>query len=82
MASAWPVAANRSRRRAMLPCKSTPCHRRGHMMNETTNVELEQEPIGIVISRGTRLEHVPSVFAYVWASAPEISDEDRKTSAV
>ncbi len=31
----------------------------------------EQEPIGIVISRGSRHEDVPAVFAYVWGPAPE-----------
>ena len=46
-------------------------------MNTTLNSELEQEPMGIVISRGSRLEQVPSVFAYVWAPAPsqEISED-------
>lgn len=39
-------------------------------MNTTANSELEQEPMGIVISRGSRLEQAPSVFAYVWAPAP------------
>jgi hypothetical protein len=40
-----------------------------------------QEPIGIVISRGTRLEHVPTVFAYVWAPAPEATDESLEVQA-
>jgi hypothetical protein len=35
--------------------------------------------VGIVISRGSRHEHVPSVFAYVWAPAPEVDDEARET---
>ena len=39
----------------------------------------EQEPIGIVISRGSRQEDVPRVFAYVWGPAPETSDEPRET---
>ena len=39
------------------------------------NTELEQEPIGIVISRGSRLEQAPFVYAYVWAPAPEADEE-------
>jgi hypothetical protein len=35
----------------------------------------ELEPIGIVISRGTRDEASPKVWAYVWAPAPEDSTE-------
>ena len=41
-------------------------------MNATRINELDQEPMGIVISRGSRAEHVPTVFAYVWAPAPEV----------
>jgi hypothetical protein len=44
-------------------------------MKGKTNSGADQEPIGIVISGGTRHEHVPTVFAYVWAPAPEIIDE-------
>ncbi len=29
-----------------------------------------EEPIGIVISRGTAVEALPRVVAYVWAEAP------------
>ena len=29
------------------------------------------EPVGIVISRGSREEPTPAVFAYVWGPAPE-----------
>ena len=45
------------------------------MAYSSSNTDLEQEPIGIVISGGSRVEQVPSVFAYVWAPAPE-ADED------
>ncbi|MDB4873559.1 MAG: hypothetical protein JWM41_5 [Gemmatimonadetes bacterium] len=48
-------------------------------MKAITNSELDQGPIGIVISRGSRHEHVPSVFAYVWAPAPEIDDDVHET---
>jgi hypothetical protein len=40
------------------------------MKAESTN-QAEQEPIGIVISRGPRQEHVPTFFAYVWGPDPE-----------
>ena len=30
-----------------------------------------QEPIGIVISRGSRSEDTPAFWAYVWGPAPE-----------
>lgn len=30
----------------------------------------ENEPIGIVISRGTRVEPVPMFSAYIWCSVP------------
>jgi len=35
----------------------------------------DQEPIGIVISRGTHHEKAPKVFAYVWGPAPELPEE-------
>jgi len=50
-------------------------------MNATLSNELDQEPMGIVISRGSRAEHVPTVFAYVWAPAPEVSDKEREAVA-
>lgn len=35
----------------------------------------EQEPMGIVISRGSRAESAPRFWAYVWGPAPEpVSD--------
>ena len=36
----------------------------------------EQEPMGIVISRGSRLEHVPTFSAYIWAPDPEEKTDD------
>ena len=50
-------------------------------MNTAVSNEVEQEPIGIVISRGSRHEHVPSVFAYVWAPAPEATDDSFENAA-
>jgi hypothetical protein len=40
-------------------------------MAKTRPVELEQEPVGIVISRGSRAEQTPKLLAYVWGPAPE-----------
>lgn len=34
-------------------------------------VELEQEPVGIVISRGSRAEATPRLREYVWGPIPE-----------
>ena len=38
----------------------------------------DQEPMGIIISRGSQLEQAP-LFAYVWAPAPEPTKEPRET---
>ncbi|HVX41662.1 MAG TPA: hypothetical protein VHB25_19030 [Gemmatimonadaceae bacterium] len=43
-------------------------------MKETISSAADQEPIGIVISRGSRQEAVPMFLAYVWAPAPEDTD--------
>lgn len=48
-------------------------------MKAKTAIPADQEPMGIVISRGSRQEHVPAVFAYVWGPAPEPADETRET---
>lgn len=41
-------------------------------MTDSCHSVLEEEPSGIVISRGSRAEASPRVWAYVWAQAPEI----------
>jgi len=40
----------------------------------------DQEPVGIVISRGSRHEHVPKVAAYEWGPppSPEVSEGIRE----
>jgi len=48
-------------------------------MSNVIKQQIEQEPIGIVISRGSRQEDVPRVFAYVWGPAPEPSEEVRES---
>jgi len=47
-------------------------------MKATTKLSHDQEPVGIVISRGSRIEPTPTLFAYVWGPAPEVSDEPRE----
>lgn len=41
------------------------------MVEIAMQAELEQEPIGIVISRGSRSEATPRFSAYVWGPVPE-----------
>ena len=43
-------------------------------MKDNVSSVSEQEPVGIVISRGSRQEAVPMFLAYVWAPAPEDTD--------
>ena len=47
------------------------------MVERASQVELEQEPVGIIISRGTRDEATPRFSAYVWGPVP---DEPVRTS--
>lgn len=44
-------------------------------MKAAAKVLPDQEPIGIVISRGTRDEATPVFSAYVWGPAPEPSEK-------
>ena len=41
----------------------------------------EQEPVGIVISRGSRAEPAPHFSAYVWGPAPEPDDQPETQAA-
>jgi hypothetical protein len=43
-------------------------------MNAEVTAAGEQEPIGIVISRGPHPDQAPTFYAYVWADDPETSD--------
>lgn len=45
-----------------------------YYMKDSISSVSEQEPMGIVISRGSRQEATPMFFAYVWAPAPEDTD--------
>ena len=40
-------------------------------MSDIRQSTTEQEPIGIIISRGSRAEAAPRFWAYVWGPAPE-----------
>jgi hypothetical protein len=33
--------------------------------------DVEQEPVGIVISRGNRAEATPAVWEYIWGPVPD-----------
>jgi C4-type Zn-finger protein len=41
------------------------------IMAKSRTAEVEQEPVGIVISRGSRAEPTPKFIEYVWGPAPE-----------
>jgi hypothetical protein len=41
----------------------------------------DPEPVGIVISRGTRDEAAPRFWAYVWGPAPEETTSTAETRA-
>ena len=40
-------------------------------MTDSRQGVMDEEPIGIVISRGSRAETPPRVWAYVWGPAPD-----------
>lgn len=44
-------------------------------------IELEQEPVGIIISRGSRDEATPRFSAYVWGPVPDESDLSKDEAA-
>lgn len=50
-------------------------------MNAEVTTVADQEPIGIVISRGPHPEHAPTFFAYVWADDPEAPEITEATQA-
>ena len=41
------------------------------MKKQENETSAAQEPLGIVISRGSRAEQAPRFLAYVWGPAPE-----------
>jgi hypothetical protein len=51
-------------------------------MKATATAIADQEPVGIVISRGSAHDYVPKVLAYVWAPAPEIVDDAHDANSI
>ena len=49
------------------------------MKKSEQSIHAVEEPVGIVISRGSRHEHVPTVAAYVWGPPPEVIEEVRES---
>lgn len=50
-------------------------------MKKPISEELGDEPVGIVISRGTRAEPAPLIQAFVWGAAPELTPVPQDTKA-
>ena len=50
------------------------------MVDIASRIELEEQPIGIIISRGSREEAAPRFSAYVWGPVPD-EPEAGKTGA-
>jgi hypothetical protein len=77
------MAANRSRRVPRLDSSPTSAVRIWTLlyMKPTSEELRETEPVGIVISRGTRAEPAPLIQAFVWGLAPELTPIPRDTKA-
>jgi hypothetical protein len=50
-------------------------------MPKAAELKEESEPVGIVISRGSREEPTPAFFAYIWGPAPEVDSESTRVVA-
>ena len=48
-------------------------------MPNLRRVEIKEEPVGIIISRGSRAEETPRFSAYVWGPAPACEVEVQET---
>lgn len=51
------------------------------MVDVAMQAELEQEVVGIVISRGSRAEATPRFSAYVWGPVPEEPEASQTEAA-
>ncbi len=51
------------------------------MANNRRAAETEIEPVGIVISRGSRAEPAPKFSAYIWGPVPEASADEASRAA-
>ncbi len=50
-------------------------------MAKNRRTEIEQEPVGIIISRGSRAEQTPKFIEYVWGPAPEPESSEGMVAA-
>jgi hypothetical protein len=50
-------------------------------MPKAEKLNEESEPVGIIISRGSRDEPTPAFFAYVWGPAPEVEEKSTRVVA-
>ena len=50
-------------------------------MTQIRRMKIEEEPMGIVISRGSRAEASPRFRAYVWSEEPENAELPAETKA-
>ena len=50
-------------------------------MGVNRRIPAEQEPLGIIISRGPRGDDAPAFSAYVWGPVPEIATEKGEAKA-
>jgi hypothetical protein len=50
-------------------------------MPKAAEPDEESEPVGIIISRGSRDEPTPAFFAYIWGPAPEVENESTRVVA-
>ena len=50
-------------------------------MAKIRQTEIEEEPVGIVISSGSRAEKAPRLIAYVWGPAPELESSEGMVAA-
>ncbi|MBI3567579.1 MAG: hypothetical protein HY084_05185 [Gemmatimonadetes bacterium] len=46
-------------------------------MDYLRRVEIEEEPVGIIISAGSRAEETPRFSAYVWGPVPTCETEEK-----
>jgi len=49
-------------------------------MKKQINTPITEEPVGIVISRGSRAEPTPVFVSYVWGPVPEPLDTTSKAA--
>lgn len=50
-------------------------------MKKLESASPDQEPVGIVISRGSRAEPSPLLRAYVWGAAPDVENDGESKAA-